>query len=96
MNKSRIYLGITTALLTVAGLGAKQINGPLKAAFYVTMNSAYCKSTFAPCTTGGTVQCYYTVILGSIAIRYALWTKGPQGPKTSANCIVPLCYDIEH
>ena len=89
MKRSKIFLGVTTALLAVAGVAAAKHYSGSRTAFYVTNNTApvkYCKQvTNIPCTKGGSNQCYYTVGTFPNQKFYTLFTKGIEGIQTTDN-----------
>jgi len=94
MKRSKIFLGITTALLAVAGVTAAKHYGPSKTRFYVTIGGNFCKAQDVLCTSGGTKQCVYTVSdgLGGTTKRN-LYTKGAEGVFPSGvRCTSPLKY----
>ena len=96
MKRSKIFLGVTTALLAIAGVAAAKYYSGSRTAFYVTNNSLpvkYCKAVFGiPCTQGGPYQCYLVVGTPPNAVLYTLFTKGSEGIQTSTNsrCTVLL------
>ena len=91
MKRSKIFLGLTTAILSVIGVAAaKRFAGTTR--FYVTTNEGYCASR-------SSILCIFksdgshvgvTVISGTI---FPLFTKGPAGVLTANNCRNLLRYD---
>ena len=78
MKHSKIFLGITTSILAVAGVAAAKYYGSLKTRFYITTGLAGCCPILSPCVTDvGTITCFgnYTNGLGQI-FRGPLFTKG--------------------
>ena len=97
MKRSKLFLGATTAILAIAGVAAAKHYGPVVTRYYITKDGKYCKDQTSTCTNlNGTVSCFYTAIVGPSTTRYALFTKGPVGPKVSTNCITPVLYQTEH
>ena len=95
MKRSKIFLGITTAVLGVAGVAAAKHYGPTKTRFYVTSGQNFCKAISSLCTSGGSTACQYTVGSGSTAHQYIVFTKGPEGSYSSSNpqnCLNQLFY----
>jgi len=97
MKNSKLFLGITTLLLSAAGLFATKHFGPSIGRFYITINQSYCKRVNSICTNGGVNQCYYTVCSMFSCVRYPLFSKGPEGhfPAGSA-CTSPVKYQVEN
>ena len=99
MKRSKIFLGITTTLLAVAGMAAAKHYGPSVLRFYITSSQHYCKAMISVCTrvNGGTNQCFYIVSTVPL-IEYPLFTKGPDGifPGSGQNCQTPAKYNLEH
>jgi len=99
MTRSKIFLGITTALLAVAGVTAAKHYGPTIQRFYVTIGGNYCKAQNSICTSGGTKQCVVTVSdgLGGLVQRN-IYTKGTEGAFPSGvKCTSLLKYvNAEH
>jgi len=98
MKRSKIFLGVTTALLAVAGVAATKHYSGARIAFYVTNNAAtakYCKQVNPiPCTKGGTNQCYFTVGSPPDMVQYTLFTKGTEGFQVGSRCTSLLKYFV--
>jgi len=89
MKRSRLFLGVSTALLAVAGVAAAKHYTGSRTAFYITTGGNFCKQVNSiPCTEGGLVACTYTVS----STGYILFTKGPEGQKTGTRCTSQLFY----
>ncbi|MBN9383529.1 MAG: hypothetical protein J0H74_22415 [Chitinophagaceae bacterium] len=86
MKRSKIFLGVTTVALSIAGVAeVKRISIPVTR-FYLTFNGTACHSTQAVCLqNSGDLTCFgaYTDGIGNILIG-ALFTQGG-----SANIVVP-------
>jgi len=96
MQRSKLFLGTTTALLAVAGVAATKHYGPLIPRYYITIHGTYCQTVTTVCTkTVGNLHCTYTVTQ-QLTVTYSIFTKGPSGPKTSSNCLTYLQYLAEH
>jgi hypothetical protein len=97
MKRSKVFLGLTTGVLAIAGVTAAKHYGPTRTRFYVTTLGTYCKDVPSLCTKAvGGIQCYFTVGSGSDVKRYPLYTIGPSGVWSSTNCKTPLLYGVEH
>jgi hypothetical protein len=86
MKRSKIFLGLTTAVLAVAGVAAAEHYQPTATKFYITNANApvkYCKAVSLPCT-GGIFDCIY--IAGGLFLQ--AYTRGPEGtiPLGSNKC----------
>ena len=93
MKRSKIFLGITTAILAVAGVTAAKHYGPSISRFYVTSAGNYCKAQVSVCTkvNGGSNPCNFSIL-------QPFYTKGPEG-LVSVNpsaCTSQLFYNLEH
>ena len=96
MKRSKIFLGLTTAVLAVVGVAAakKHTN---TTRFYVTTGGTWCTSKTSICvkTTAPANQCFFTFDPGGgqAGTQYSLYTKGPVGsfPSGSA-CTNALLY----
>ena len=78
MKHSKIFLGITTSILAIAGVAAAKYYGPQKTRFYITSGLAACRPILSPCVTDvGTITCFgnYTNGLGQ-QFTGPLFTKG--------------------
>ena len=79
MKRSKVFLGVTTALLAVAGVAAAKHYGPTITRFYITTGpSAACAPILSPCVTDvGVKTCFgtYTNGLGQ-QFTGPLFTKG--------------------
>ena len=86
MKRSRIFLGITTALLAIAGVAAAKAKEnrsiKIKAWFYTRVNPNHLAQTcpyfaLTRCTKNGTgSQCYYQTALGT---NFPYYTRGGIG-----------------
>ena len=75
MRHSKLFLGITTSLLALAGVAAAEYYGPLKTRFYITSGLSYCCPILSPCVTDtGNITCFGTYTKGA---PMHLTTKGP-------------------
>jgi len=90
MKRSKIYLGITTALLAVAGVAVAKHYGVTSTAYYITHGQNWCLSGTSICTSSGTIQCTFNT--GSHKVN--LFTKGPAGPFIGTACTILLKYHI--
>jgi len=90
MKRSKIYLGITTALLAVAGVAVAKHSRPSFTAYYVTHDQGFCLSASSTCTSSGTVQCTFNT--GSHSVK--LFTEGPVGAFTGNACTVLLKHKV--
>ena len=97
MKRSKIFLGITTAALALAGVAAAKHYGPVKTRFYITSGQQYCKAIPSLCTSGGDIHCRYTVGSGPFMRQFDVFTKGPEGPiaTPAANCLSLILYTNE-
>jgi len=97
MKRSKIFLGVTTALLAVAGVTAAKHYIPGTTRLYLTFNKTAClETTGITCSQGGTTRCVSTLITsGNHSVP--LFTDGPAGRYTSTNtaCKTPLKYTNE-
>lgn len=77
MTRSKIFLGITTATLAIAGVAAAKRTGTNFTRFYVTFNGEACCPLRSTCVLGGTMTCLgtYTDGLGNVKAG-ALFTQG--------------------
>ena len=98
MKRSKLFLGATTAILAVAGVAAAKHYGPSVQRYYITkVNGHYCQQIASTCSTlNGSIQCYFTQVNGPVTTRYQLFTQGPVGTLTTANCKQALLYATEH
>jgi len=96
MTHTKLFLGVTTGLLALAGVAAEINYGPALTRYYITLNGRYCQCPTGVCTAFGSVQCYYTVGTLPNLHRLPLFTKGPCGLKTATNCTHPVLYNTEH
>ena len=92
MKRSKIFLGLTTAILAVVGVAAaKRFNGTVR--YYLTSAEAYCKASPAELckfVSGGSFICHTTVSGTSVQ----LFTKGPAGVVGATNkCSTLLSYN---
>jgi len=93
MKRSKTFLGITTAILTVAGVTAAKHYGPYKPRLYITADGHACLPTLAlTCTQGGVLQCIASTSGGTL---FNVYTDGPPGVKTINNCKHELKYHNE-
>jgi len=77
MKRSKIFLGLTTAILAVVGVAAaKRYTQTVR--FYITSNSTWCTQVASPCIKSSdpsAVQCNYTPCL----VSFPLYTQGNSG-----------------
>lgn len=93
MKRSKIFLGITTAILTIGGLGAGKHYGSAVTRFYCTIGGNYCLSRQETCIKQSNISCDYVTISG---MRFPQYTKGPKGPWNGTNCTTQLFWDGAH
>jgi len=88
MKRSKIFLGLTTGLLAIAGVAAAKHYGLSRTRFYITASGAACAPVIRLCTGTGTAFCtvLYTNQLGQ-PDHQATWTKG------DPTKIVPISID---
>jgi len=92
MKRSKIFLGVTTALLAVAGVTAAKHYGSSVQRYYITHDQLHCLAQNATCTKGATTVCTFTTTNGSTP---SLYTIGPAGPKSGTACTSLLKFDNE-
>jgi len=88
MRRSKVFLGITTGLLAIAGIAAAKRYGFSKTRFFITLNShSHCSPVNVMCTGSGTVTCFLVITDGfGNLLSIPTWTKGnptqvvPVGP----------------
>jgi len=87
MTRSKIFLGVTTAALAIAGVAAaKRITTVTR--FYITANGTACHALPSLCNNLGTQTCLGTYTDGKIPSSQkqgVLWTQGG-----SATVVVPF------
>ena len=78
MKLSKVFLGVTTALLAVAGVAATKHYIPIRTRFYITVGLAWCNPIQSSCARGfGTVTCFGTYTNGlGVQKSGPLFTKG--------------------
>jgi len=100
MKRSRIFLGITTALLAIAGVAAAKHFGPSVKRYYCSLGNK-CISFSCVCTNSGVTQCtmnFTTTTNGEQTIHVQnVYSSGTNG----ASCSVSMCsglvrYATEH
>jgi len=92
MKRSKVFLGVTTALLAVAGVTAARHYGPSVQRYYITHAGTHCLAQYANCTKGTVTVCTFTTINLSTPTLYSI---GPAGPKTGTACTSLLKFDSE-
>jgi len=96
MKRSKVFLGVTTAILAVAGVAAAKHYGPPKTRLYLTHGLTAClQQTGITCTTGGSNPCLFKTTNGSFI---QIYTDGPAGvyhPANPTNCKSALQYPSE-
>jgi len=99
MKRSKIFLGITTGILAIAGVAAAKSYGTLKSRLYCTQTVAgsthYCastSSTFKYTKTAGSSNLVTTIVAGTSGnVTVPVYTKGTTGQICDAsNCINQL------
>lgn len=104
MNRSKVFLGVTTGLLAVAGVAAAKRFGPQATRWYCTTGIG---STVRHCAQVNVVcpqvpdgaKCTYTIKVNGINTPYTVFTKGalsgtvPQPCTAPNNCISTLKYE---
>jgi len=93
MKRSKIFLGITTGILAVAGVTAAKHYGTSVTRFYLTNGGNYCLSRSETCIKQGTVACDYITTGGT---HFTQFTQGPVGPTNGSNCTQQLFWDGTH
>jgi len=102
MKRSRFLLGITTALLAIAGIATAKHYGAAVQRWYVTANGIYCAPAFSLCVrNSGFLECTITYTDGSplhLELTGDLYTRGSLlngQPRLIAidNCAHKLVYD---
>jgi hypothetical protein len=94
MKRSKIFLGLTTAVLAVAGVAAAKRFTPTTR-FYITSNQTWCTQFTSDCnfTNNSSDPICLTPATGA----YPLYTKGPVGAITDVDsrtkCLQSLYYD---
>ncbi|MBN9383530.1 MAG: hypothetical protein J0H74_22420 [Chitinophagaceae bacterium] len=86
MTRSKIFLGVTTAALAIAGVAAAKRTGSTVTRFYVTANNTACYPYASNCIqNSGSLTCFatYTDGIGN-TLKAALFTQGG-----SATVVVP-------
>jgi len=85
MKRSRLFLGITTGLLAIAGVAAAKHFGPSVTRYYVSLGGK-CIALSCHCTNTGTTQCimsFVTTTEGVLTTHnqnvYASGTNGGSG-----------------
>ena len=94
MKRSKIFLGVTTALLAIAGVAAAKHYSGSRTAYFVTHGQTWCTSVLIGCTQTGTTDCQYTTT-GPLQKKVTLYTLGPVGTYSTtnpANCINKVTY----
>jgi hypothetical protein len=96
MKRSKIFLGVTTCLLAVAGIAAAKRFGPSRTRFYITLGfSSRCISTPAlvcmPTTIFPSFQCTVSFVTNGIGIPIT----HSRAVYTDNNCITLLKYQQE-
>jgi len=92
MKRSKISLGVTTALLAVAGVTAAKHYGPSVPRYYITYAGTHCLSQRATCTKGTATIGVLTTENGSTP---SLYSVGPIGAKTGTACASLLKYTVK-
>src|SRR5438309_161147 len=94
MKRSKIFLGVTTALLAVAGIAAAKHSTGTVVAYYVTHAKTWCFATTPlPCTLSGTQLCKYTTANSTQVNTFTLGPAGSYNPLNPVNCIHALKYN---
>jgi len=98
MKRPRLFLGITTVLLSIVGVAAAKHFGHSRTAFYCSLGSR-CISISTVCTSSGFNQCTYaftTVTNGDITTHNQnVYMSGVNGG-LCATCTMPIKYATEH
>jgi type 1 fimbria pilin len=91
MNRSKIFLGVTTCLLAVAGVAAAKRFGSSITRWYVTANSHCVVSPAITCTQFNGKPQTCTVALGSNPTKhFKIYTQGTVGQ--ASNCLNYFTY----
>ena len=89
MKRSRIFLGLTTVCLAIAGAVLAKVThfGSRTGYYYTVVNNDKCMPVFVPCGPTGSYTCSYPILYnGQWFIRTVY---------TSATCINKLFYTPE-
>jgi hypothetical protein len=94
MKRSKLLLGITAALLSIAGVAAAKHYSGSRTAYYCTHGNNWCTSVTIPCTMSGTIDYLYTTV-GQHRIN--VYTLGPVGagcnPINPTKCLHKVTYN---
>jgi len=91
MKRSKIFLGVTTCLLAVAGVAAAKRFSTSITRWYVTANNHCIVSPSITCTQFNSAANTCTVALGTNPVKhFKIYTQGTVGPK--ANCLNEFKY----
>jgi len=96
MKRSKIFIGVTTALLVVAGVTAARRYGPPTFRLYITHDLTACLPLgIYSCSQGGLIKCLAHTLSGNYV---DLYTDGPAGRYNNSNphnCTSQLRYSNE-
>jgi hypothetical protein len=92
MQRSKIFLGVTTCLLTIASVAAAKRFGASITRWYVTANNHCVVSPSITCTqlNGSTNTCTVAFIKTPITQHFKIYTQGSVGPAN--NCLNEFKY----
>lgn len=96
MKRSKIFLGVTTALLAVAGVTAAKFTQNTLQAYYITFNKTWCECQRVNCTQSGVLDCKFITMFGNAVQVYTLGPCGTYNPQAPTNCIHKVKYNGIH
>jgi len=96
MKRSKIFLGLTTAILAVVGVTAAKSKSAKTRFYYTLTNKSWCIAYgTAPCLTSATSSNLCTVSVGFPAQHVLVFSDGPSVVNGAKNCTNPIKYITE-